>query len=199
MESQERICGHLQLEREAVLTINISKALAVPGMGLPEVELRFLAEQAGKHYAIAEIGSWMGRSTRALADNTPGTVVAVDTWAGTPGDAHMQTLAGKPADWVFGEFMRNTADLANLTACHMHSLDAAVYFADRRFDIIFIDADHSYEAVKADILAWRELLAPGGLLCGHDFGPGQKPGVNQAVGELYPNAYIGAGSIWVAA
>ena len=65
--------------------------------------------------------------------------------------------------------------------------------------MIFIDAGHSYEEVKQDILAWRPLLREGGILCGHDLykdGP-YHPGVKQAVDELIVN-YTVTGTIWVA-
>ena len=38
-----------------------------------------------------------------------------------------------------------------------------------KFDFIYLDADHSYEAVKRDLeLAWP-LILPGGALAGHDY------------------------------
>lgn len=35
-------------------------------------------------------------------------------------------------------------------------------------ELVFIDADHSYAAVRADFLAWSEQLAPQGVLAFHD-------------------------------
>jgi predicted O-methyltransferase YrrM len=38
-------------------------------------------------------------------------------------------------------------------------------------DLIFIDADHSYDAVREDFLAWAPRLAPAGLIAFHDSRP----------------------------
>jgi len=51
---------------------------------------------------------------------------------------------------------------------------------------VFIDADHSYEAVKADINAWYPKVKVGGYLCGHDFILGNpEDTVNKAVTEIF--------------
>src|SRR5512139_6522 len=50
------------------------------------------------------------------------------------------------------------------------SPEAAEQFPDKMFDFVFIDADHSLEAVERDIAAWRPKIKDGGLLCGHDYG-----------------------------
>ena len=36
-------------------------------------------------------------------------------------------------------------------------------------DLVFIDGDHSYDAVVDDIEAWEPKVRPGGVLGGHDF------------------------------
>lgn len=48
------------------------------------------------------------------------------------------------------------------------SESAAEKFDPSTFDLIFIDGDHSYSAVKKDLQLWRSKLRPGGLLAGHD-------------------------------
>jgi SAM-dependent methyltransferase len=181
--------------------INLTNALRIPGW-TSEAELQWLAEQASTRQCIVEVGCWKGRSTRALADNHAdgGVVFAVDTWEGTKEDGHYKELADKPKDWLYEQFMENAGLEPFVRPLRSRSGMAAFYmaFAHLELDMIFIDGDHSYEAVKADILAWRPLLKPGGLLCGHDFDAG-RPGVVQAVRELIPNPRMaGAGSIWVA-
>jgi predicted O-methyltransferase YrrM len=38
------------------------------------------------------------------------------------------------------------------------------------YDFIFIDGEHTYAAVLADLHAWYYSVRPGGLCGGHDFG-----------------------------
>lgn len=182
--------------------MNLENALKIPGF-TNQFELEWLAKQASTRNRILEIGSWKGRSTRAIADNTDGTVWAVDTWNGTPEDPHFKELVGKDPDWLFDEFLTNIGDThlreQSVRPLRLSSLDAAATLSAKfKFDMIFIDADHSYEAVKADVLAWRPLLAEGGLFCGHDYVAG-RGGVLRAIDEFVPNVRrAGVGTIWVA-
>ena len=135
---------------------------------MSEEELEWLAWQATRHYRIAEIGSWMGRSTAALAANTQGVVLAVDTWLGS--EEHTPEQIG-PEGQLFQQFSENIRGLPVLSIMGT-SAEAARRFElmqFRLFDMIFIDAAHDKASVQADIRAWRQLLQPGGLLCGHDF------------------------------
>jgi hypothetical protein len=184
--------------------MNLTAALKIHGF-TNEGELRWLAEQASIRSKIVEIGSWKGRSTRAMADNTNGTIYAVDTWKGTPEDPHFKELIGKPDSYLIDLFGANMDPLwfeppHKVRCVQLPSLEAAKYIGGRApFDMIFIDAAHDYENVVADIRAWQPLLAPGGLLCGHDFEPG-RGGVIRAVKDCLPNARrLGIGTIWVAA
>lgn len=62
-----------------------------------------------------------------------------------------------------------------------YSVSAANDFAEESLDFVFIDAVHSYEAVKEDLQAWYSKVRPGGLVSGHDF---RWPGVQQALEEF---------------
>ena len=166
---------------------------------MSDEELLWLATEATKHNTICEIGCWLGRSTRALLDNTQGTVYAVDTWKGTAGDAiHAKILSGKHKDWLLKSFITNMGpDPRRLVIYQSDSLSAAKYFKveGMKFDMIFLDATHTYEVVKADIEAWMPNMDDGGLLCGHDYHD-DWPGVIQAIAEMLPKAKVAGDRIW---
>lgn len=183
--------------------INIDRALTIPGW-MGDEELHWLAEHASARHVkhVAEIGCWMGRTTVALAENCPnGTIYAVDTWEGS--EEHVNELKDKPKRWLADQFLFHVGDklLHSKKVCPIQSdsVAAARWFQNvnnsmwwdnaepLKFDMIFLDASHDYESVKADIQAWLPLLAPGGLLCGHDYKP-TWDGVVRAVNELIPTA-----------
>jgi hypothetical protein len=57
---------------------------------------------------------------------------------------------------------------------------------EKYFDFIYIDANHSYDFVKEDILGWYPKLKVNGILSGHDYLVGRKgrDGVKRAVDEF---------------
>ena len=173
--------------------IDISYSLTVEGW-MADTELTYLASLAERSHCILEVGSWKGRSTSALAHHSPGIVVAVDTWQGSV--EHQAELKGKPASGVFHAFSANVARYDNIWPLLANSQTGAriISHSPMRFDLIFIDASHDYESVKADIVAWLPLLAPGGILCGHDY---MRWGVKSAVRQLVPrHRLVPNTSIW---
>lgn len=64
------------------------------------------------------------------------------------------------------------------TLYKMRTIDAANKVEDGSLDFVFIDADHSMEGVRDDIMAWQRKLKPSGWMIGHDFNmPSVKRGV----------------------
>jgi predicted O-methyltransferase YrrM len=174
--------------------LKLERAKQIHGW-MTDVELEWLAIQAQVHYRIAEVGSWHGRSPVALAENTPGVVFAIDTWKGS--EEHTADMVG-PEGELFKRFASNIKGLPAFPIMST-SVEAARHFRDcdvKFFDMIFIDASHDYDNVKADILAWRSLLQPRGILCGHDF-DGTWPGLERAVTEVLGEVKVVAGSIWL--
>jgi hypothetical protein len=61
------------------------------------------------------------------------------------------------------------------------SIEGAKNFPDGFFDLIFIDGDHTYDAVVVDLAAWWPRLRGGGIFCGDDY---VWPEVSRAVDEF---------------
>jgi predicted O-methyltransferase YrrM len=163
--------------------MNIENALKIQGW-MEEADLRWLAEKASTRKHIVEVGCWRGRSTTVLADNTPGTVFAVDHFQGS--EEHQPVDAPKLRR-MFAEQMAEYIRASKVLVLDLPSVVAAAHCAKvyKSFDMIFIDAFHDYESIKADLDAWAPLVSPGGLLCGHDVG---HPPVERAVWEKFPQA-----------
>ena len=85
------------------------------------------------------------------------------------------------------------------------SPQCAADFEDESFDFVFIDADHTYDAVKADIAAWWPKVRPNGVLAGHDYRSLMdrkgKFGVSQAVDEFVDEKRLSVevhrGFVWI--
>jgi len=54
-----------------------------------------------------------------------------------------------------------------------------------KFDLVFIDADHSLEAVMSDIELSERLVSAGGMMALHDYGEENCPGVKIAVDRVF--------------
>lgn len=116
-----------------------------------------------------------------------GSYYAVDTWAGgknLPKDLSPEDRLAR----FKANVARNVPD-PFVEAIWMPSLEAAATFGDDSVDLVYLDADHRYEAVRADIAAWWPKVKPGGLLMGHDYGPGS-PGVMRAVEERFRDGRV---------
>lgn len=67
------------------------------------------------------------------------------------------------------------------------SSSAVHRFEDNSLDVVYVDADHKYETVLADIRAWYTKVKPGRVLCGDDYIEGshiEKFGVIEAVQDF---------------
>jgi len=137
-----------------------------------------------KNGMFIEVGSFLGKSTAYMANllKTKGDkfgFIQVDTWKGTPIE-HTEIMAEHGGD-IYDKFIKNMTDcgfLNIITPYRMTSKEAAYKLPLNSCDAVYIDADHSYDAVNQDIELWLERVKPGGILAGHDI---DFPDVWQAV------------------
>jgi hypothetical protein len=182
----------------------------LPGWNSYAPPFRELIEQV-RPQVIIEVGTWLGASAIHMAKicrelGLATTIYCVDTWLGA--EEFWTTLAatserdlrqrhGYPQ--VYFDFLANVVEhkcqdmivpVPNTSFIgHLILLHQKV-----TAQLIYIDGSHAYEDVKADILAYRKLLAPGGVMFGDDV---QWEEVRAAVSEACPNHRTSAG-FWIA-
>lgn len=115
-----------------------------------------------KDCSYLEIGSWRGESIANVAD------VAKDCTSISLSDKEMHAIG-------FGERFTNmqryfSKDKKNIEYIHHNSLTFDFSKLNKKFDLIFVDGDHSYEAVKKDTENVFKLLKDeNSIIVWHDY------------------------------
>lgn len=149
----------------------------------------------------AELGVFDGKTFHHLLSACPHlTMVGVDMWKPLPKEEApgARTYAEHDLEGMFERLLsmkQPYGDRAQLM--RMSTVDAALWFNDRELDFVFIDADHTYDGVMADIEAWTPKVARGGFVCGHDYQV-TFPGVVKAVDKVFPQRTLHEDSVWIA-
>lgn len=145
---------------------------------------------------FVELGVCRGRSMCSQAELIKRKnlkVIAVDTFEGTSneGDVHADA---KTTDWraIFEENISKFGLSSHVEVYRGRTDEVYTKFSPGSFDLIFIDADHSTEAVQKDIELWEPLLNENGILSGHDW---TWPSVQKAL-ALRGKDPITEGNIW---
>lgn len=130
-----------------------------------------LARRSTGRGVIVEIGSWQGRSTIWLARGSRAgagrPVYAVDPHTGSP--EHHDRYGEV---WTFDLFRENVerAGVSDLVRPLVQTSEEAAAAFDEPVEVLFIDGDHSYEAVCRDWDLWTPKLVEGGWVVLHDTG-----------------------------
>jgi hypothetical protein len=61
------------------------------------------------------------------------------------------------------------------------SLDASKKIKDNYLDIVFIDAEHTFDALKNDLELWERKVKIGGIISGHDYDHENFPDVKKVI------------------
>jgi Methyltransferase domain len=153
---------------------------------------------AEKAETIVEIGVYGGRLSRMLLKvPTLKELFLVDSWKGSSPnrqpphflvwtDAEMAVVARKVKAWA--------SQNKKVKVLHMSSVRAAAKFGNESLDFVYIDGDHTFQGVTADIESWLPKLRMGGVLSGDDY---YMPSVHAAIeGRLQTWGVADNGRLW---
>lgn len=126
-----------------------------------------------KQGAVAEIGVQSGDfSEEILSYSQPRQLYLIDCWHEQSAEQYPNDPANVTQDkqeqlyrFVCNRFERDR----RVVIVRAYSPNIAALFKDNSLDWVFIDANHTYEAVKNDLNAWFSKVKIGGFICGHDY------------------------------
>ena len=155
--------------------------------GLTEEEKTGLVKWIGESRRVVEIGTLFGFTAKRIVAETQAKVIAVDNFIWNP--------FGMPAN-LHETFTREIlATELKSGRVELVRTDAQEFLKTLRdVDFVFLDGDHRYEAVKAEI----ELVKSAGVkvIAGHDYGNALF-GVTRAVEETLGKPDEVAGMCWL--
>jgi hypothetical protein len=133
---------------------------------------------------IAEIGVFKGEFSKYIIDQLePKELHLIDIFEGMmcSGDKD-----GNNIIWIDigNEFIKLSETYSYRSNIHIHkgrSSDILSQFPDSYFDMIYIDADHSYNGTMSDLMLAKNKVKKDGIISGHDYTRVMFPGVVDAV------------------
>lgn len=149
-------------------------------------------EYLGTLNTVVEVGTYQGAFADIIIGRTnPTNFYAVDPLRLFPGmnsnpgvEFNSQDKLDRLAGAVSARLNRHGHTLIRET-----SDVASQSFEDNSIDLVYLDADHSFDGCSADIDYWYPKVRQGGILAGHDYCDGNPQkghvyGVIQAVAQL---------------
>jgi predicted O-methyltransferase YrrM len=131
-----------------------------------EIYLAQLAKNCSGKGVIVEIGSYLGRSTVSLGlGSMQGSRTMIFTYDHFMGDPYMDVTLQQY------ELLKNNilqAGVETIVITSTKPSNVAVKDFKDPIELLFIDADHTFEAVENDYLLWSPKVISGGFVAFHD-------------------------------
>ena len=135
----------------------------------------------------AEIGVWKGGLSSEILKYKPSKLHLIDPWKTQNYIKRCYSIEQEKMEKIYDNVSNKFGNLSNVKIHRNFSTE--VKFSQEYFDWVYIDGDHSCDAVKKDLAFYYPLIKHGGFLCGDDYGLW----ANKPKDSLY-GAYEGSGS-----
>ncbi len=133
---------------------------------------------------VVEIGSYAGNSTEIFAKNFD-IVYAIDPFVNGYDDNDASSYK-IPMDVVEAQFDELCKVYKNIKKLKTTSNHASTLFQNDSLEFVYIDALHTQEGVRTDILLWLPKVKNNGFIALHDYSNKKHhPGVRKAFDEIF--------------
>jgi len=117
----------------------------------------------------AEIGVAHGKFSKIMLDANPNIKMLYGIDPYVPHKGYRDYVSNKTFTILRTDAIKALGNKRNYKFIEKFSLDAVKDFEDESLDFVYIDGDHCFEAVVADIAAWLPKVRKGGIISGDDY------------------------------
>lgn len=208
----------IMISPESIAKANYKNKLKLWHWGGELDFVKIVEENQKPGMVVVEIGCYDGSTTRRYIDivkENNGHVILIDTFMGSESISHKDAHGYGAHNLGLYQLVKDKFEKYSdmMTIMQGYSYECIPNLPDN-CDIIFIDADHTYESCNQDIKLSIPKVKKGGILCGHDcegfqlvnrFPPevlkeqywnNMHPGVIQAVFDNFGVTKIKGFSVW---
>ncbi|MDA1274877.1 MAG: class I SAM-dependent methyltransferase [Verrucomicrobia bacterium] len=162
--------------------LHATQGLIVRHVFMRSLLLNEVARNQGERVNVLEIGSWAGGSAITWASalksvGASGRIFCVDPWKPYVGAENIESRDMRAMneelqnDEIFRLFLHNVRTLGHddlVIPIRGKSAEVLPCLRPGQFNVVYVDGDHRYDAVLADLTRSSGLVMPGGVLCGDD-------------------------------
>ena len=153
----------------------------IPGMiTMEEADFLYRLAASVSTGCIVEVGSYRGRSTTALALGAGSSGRQIPVFAVDPHEERTGAMGGQFGAEDRAQFFRSMLSTKCYRIVRLVNLSSETVSPgwSSPVGLVWLDGDHTHEAVRRDVEAWMPHLVSGGLIAFHD---AQKPDLGPAM------------------
>lgn len=137
---------------------------------------------------LIEIGSYTGESAKIFAlSNKFKTIICIDPWENGYDDNDLASSSNmKLVEQKFDKTISSFNNILKFKGKLKDFIESPLfneYYG--KIDLVYIDANHTYDGCKNDIQLCQKYLKPNIAYAGHDYASSKHIGVKQAVDEMF--------------
>lgn len=115
-----------------------------------------------------EVGVERGLFSEVLSQHNPGVrLFCVDAWQ--PYRGYRDHVDASKLERFYEETAERVKPYPHTRIVRSFSVTAAAQFNDGELDFVYLDGNHNFQNVVADLAAWTPKVRDGGIVAGHDY------------------------------
>lgn len=138
-----------------------------------------ILELIEENFVCAEVGVWKGEFSRQIISKNPSKLYLIDPWITQDYANRWYSIEQQKMDKIYEDVCDQFKDNQSVKIIRSMSTDVEI---QQKLDLVYIDANHSYEFVLADLQFYYNLMKPNSYITGDDFRWTDPSGISRGPG-----------------